>query len=109
MACISAGGVVGLSLWVFKRKRLLYREAKISGSRETETLSSYLPTGAQVVMEPSSPGVNSSSFFQWAQKFTASIRHIVGGGRKVLLTYDGYRIHMTLKVLGHLRAHGVVV
>ena len=109
MACVSAGGVVGPSLWVFKGMRLPYREVIISGSRVTETLSSYLPRSALVAMEPSSPGVNSSSFFQWAQKFTASIQHIVGGGRKVLLTYDGYRSHMTLKVLEHLRAHGVVV
>ena len=49
------------------------------------------------------------AFFRWAQKLTASIRHIVGGALKVLLTYDGYRSHMTLKVLEHLRAHGVVV
>ena len=50
MAAVSAGGVVGPSLWVFKGMRLPYREVIISGSCVTETLSSYLPTGALVVI-----------------------------------------------------------
>lgn len=37
------------------------------------------------------------------------MRHLTAGGRKVLLTYDGYRSHMTLPVLELFRDNGIVV
>lgn len=42
-------------------------------------------------------GVDSDNFFVWAQHFAQSVRDQTLGGRKVLLTYDGCRYHMSLK------------
>lgn len=109
MLCVSAGGAQGPSLWVFKGARLRCRDVDVNNTRVTETLSSCLPGDALEEMEPSSPGVNGQSFNQWAVKFTDSIRHLVGGGRKVLLTYDGHHSLITLKVLEHLFDNGVTV
>lgn len=60
-------------------------------------------------MEPKTPGVTADSFYQWALRFTAFIKRLVADGRKVLLTYDAYRGHMTLRVLEHLRDNAVIV
>lgn len=109
MPCISAGGAHNPSLWVFKGTRLPFRGVQVGVTRATESLSSYLPGDALVSMEPDTARVDGTNFYKWAQKFTISMTHLVEGGRNVLLTYDGYRRHMTLLVLENLSTHGVIV
>lgn len=83
MPCVSAGGPQGPSLRVFKGTRLPCRKVQVGNTRVTKSLSSFLPGDALVTMEPGTPGVNGKSFYEWALRFTASIRHLVSGGRKV--------------------------
>lgn len=60
-------------------------------------------------MEERSPGVQADSFFECALHLTKSVTHLVQNEREILLTYDAYRTHMTLRVLEHLNSHGVIV
>lgn len=44
-------------------------------------------------------GVNSDCFFKGAQHFVKHMNDLTANGRKGLLTYDGYRSHMNVRVL----------
>lgn len=60
-------------------------------------------------MQEEVASINGDSFFELATLFTSHIHDLTAGGRHVLLTYDAFQSHMTLKVLTHLHAHNVVV
>lgn len=53
-------------------------------------------------------GVDTFNFVQWARRFVEDINNLTAEGRKVLLTYDGYRSHMSMAVLSVLRQGGVI-
>lgn len=59
--------------------------------------------------EQGTAGVSADNFLVWAQKFTSCITHLTQDGRKVLLLYDAYRSHTTLRVQEHLRENGAIV
>ena len=54
-------------------------------------------------------GVDSKCFYEWAKHFSAHIIDLTGDGRKVLLTLDSYRSHMSLKVIKYLDENVVIV
>lgn len=99
MPVVSAAGEYGPS------PLLPCRDVPIDGTGHAQTLTEFLPTGALVSIEPSTPGVNGDSFYRGLR----TLPHLLADRRKVLLTYDAYRSHTTIKVLEHLRANGMVV
>lgn len=109
MPCVSAAGDVAPVLFVFKGAQLPFREVRMHGQTRVETLSSHLPRVSVVAMRKEGGGVDGEVFYQWALHFTEHIKDLTTGGRHVLLIYDGYRSHMTLRVLKHLRDSNVVV
>ena len=42
--------------------------------------------------------IDTSNFCAWAHKFVSSIYDLTAVGRLVILTYDGYGAHLSLKV-----------
>lgn len=85
-----------------------YREIIVDGKKVVQTLTDFLPTGATIAMRKEGGGVDSSNFLEWASKFVEHVRPLTCGGRKVLLTYDGYRAHMSLPVLTKFLDGGVI-
>lgn len=108
MPVVSAAGETGPVLFVFKGSALPYREVSRGSTVVTETFADYLPRGAVITTRADCGGVNSNNFYLWAQHFVAHIAPLTNGGRKVLLIYDAYRAHMTLRVLEFFDKNNVV-
>ena len=109
MPCISAGGDAGPPLFAFKGARLPYRVVIQNGVECTETLSTHLPQNSLVNMREVIAGVDGESFHQWAKVFTDYVSHLTENVRHVLLIYDAYRSHLSLRVLQQFEQHRVVV
>lgn len=99
MPVVSASGDTGPPLFVFKGKLLLYRTVLQNGQKIVQTYHSVLPRCAVVAMREEHGGVDGNNFYQWAEMFIQHVHELTVGGRKVLLTYDGYRSHMSIRVL----------
>eukprot|EP00171_Calliarthron_tuberculosum_P001354 IDg1354t1 len=109
MPIINAAGEAGPVLFVFKGKALPYRNVLRGGSIRSETLASYLPRGAMLACREECGGVDAANFLNWSKAFVESVRDLTANGRKVLLTYDGYRSHMSLAVLELFQSNGIVI
>lgn len=53
-------------------------------------------------------GVGSEYFLSWAETFVKHVQDLAANGRKVLLTYDGYRAHMTLGELQLFKENNII-
>ena len=73
---ISAAGDIGSTLFIFKGSKQPYCEALVDGQIYIETLSLHLPRGALVRMSEEVPSIDSDSFYEFALKFTAHVRHL---------------------------------
>jgi len=109
MPCISASGDMAPLLFVFKGKNLPYREVLEHGHKQVQTYDDLLPRGSLIYMREEVGGVDSDAFLDWAKHFIIHVRDLTQNGRKVLLTFDGYRSHMSLRVLQLLHDNSVVV
>ena len=109
MPCISASGDIGPTLFLFKGIRLPYREVNVGPNRVVETPLHKLPRNSLLYFREDIAGVNTECFYKWALEFTKHVDHLTSGGRKILLTYDSYRSHMSLKVLEHFKTSNVLV
>lgn len=67
-----------------------YREICVHGKRVVNTLLGHLPQQATLTMREKLGGVDNSNFYNWSKLFVEHVRPLTAGGRKVLLTYDGY-------------------
>eukprot|EP00171_Calliarthron_tuberculosum_P001518 IDg1518t1 len=108
MPVVSAAGETGPTLFVFKGCSLPFREVVRGGSVVVETVADQLPRNAVVATRADSGGVDSGNFFLWATHFVRYMAPLTAGGRKVLLVYDAYRAHMSLRVLELLDANNIV-
>lgn len=109
MPSISAAGDVGPVLYVFQGVQMPYRTVVENGHVRVETLANHLPKNSLVTTRKKIGGVDGSKFYEWAKALVEDVRPLTAGGRKLLLTYDGYRSHMTLRVLELFRDNGIVV
>jgi len=109
MPCVNAGGEIGPTLYVFKGQKMPYREVVVGGKLVVETFATHLPRNSVVTMREKVAGVDSNSFFQWAEMFCKFVEPQTAGGRKVLLTYDGYRSHLSLRVLEMFQKNNIIV
>ena len=58
---------------------------------------------------PSETGeVDSECIYRWELEFRNFMRHLTEGGRKILLTYDAYRLHVSLRVLEHFLSNCII-
>jgi tRNA splicing ligase len=79
-----------------------------AGGTRLETLTDCLPRREKVTTREDVAGVDSLNFTRWAADFIAEVCDLTKNGRKVLLTYDGYRSHLCFKALSILRDGGVI-
>eukprot|EP00171_Calliarthron_tuberculosum_P005712 IDg5712t1 len=106
---VSAAGDAGPPLFVFKGSRAPFRNVLVNGAVYQQTYASMLPRGSVVAMREKVGGVDTTNFYNWALLFIESVRDLTANGRKVLLTYDAYRAHMSLPVLELFDRKGIVV
>ena len=106
---VSAQGDTGPLLFVFAGSKMPYSEILIDGKRVTDTLIDHLPFSAAIAMRQGSGGIDSFNILNWEKLFVKHVQTLTAGGRKLLLTYDGYRAHMTLALLEVLRVGNVIV
>ena len=108
MSVVSTSGDTGPPLFMFNDIKIPYRLVLINGVVVNEAYASYLPRGAVMTMREKIAGVHTINFIHWAEKFVESLRDFLGGGRKILVIYDGYRAHMSLRVLEYFSVNGVI-
>ena len=109
LACISAAGETALPLFVFKGIKFPYRQVLVDAEVQVESYGTHLPRGAIIAVRNEVGGVDSSSFYSWAVSFVESVRDLTKGGRELLLTYDAYRAHLSLRVLELFKDNGIIV
>ena len=80
----------------------------INGQMCTETYASYLPHNSCISLRSELAGVDSANFYEWAKHFVESVRSATTGGRKLLLSYDAYRAHLSVRVLSLYLDHGII-
>jgi len=108
MPAICADGSAHLPLFVFKGRCLPYREIERNGIKGLDTYQGRLPRNAIVCSRQENGGVNSEIFYSWATQFVKMAGDLTANNRKVLLIYDGYRSHMSLKVLNLFYANDII-
>jgi len=109
MAIISAAGESGPPLFVFKGSRMPYRTVLKNGVAVDDTPACNLPPRSCVALRLENGGVDSENFRNWALRFVTFVSDLTEGGRKVLLTYDAYRAHLSLEVLELFSANNIIV
>lgn len=96
-------------LFVFKGKCLSYHQVVRDGNMTTESVADVLPQQVFLSCRQKNGGVNSEIIYNWAVQFVDHVRTITVGSLQVLLFYDGYCSHMSLKVLNFLHHNNVIV
>lgn len=85
------------------------RKVPVDGFLHNEILLSLLALNSAFCMQEEVSSFNGDSFFEFVKLFTSHSHNLTLGWRHDLLTYDAFRLRITLKVLNHLRAHKVVL
>ena len=109
LAAVSADGDAAAPMFVFHGSTIPYQKILVDGKVVHDTYSMHLPRNSMVTMRKEGGGVDSSNFLAWAKQFVHSVKDLTAGGRRLLLTYDGYRSHMSLAVLELYAANGIIV
>lgn len=60
-------------------------------------------------MRPEVASVGDESFYEFAKMFYEHDKDLTAGGRPVLLTYDAYRSHLSVRALLHFRKNNVII
>lgn len=110
MPVIFADGTTGPLLSVFKgesgvRSRTIMRD---DGKVESQLITECLPHGAVVAYNSSVAGVNGDIFKQWGERFVECCRQWNSGGKPFLLLYDGYRSHLSHRVLSLFEKNNII-
>ena len=85
--------------FVFKGLRLPFRNVLCNGRVLTEASACNLSINSCLALGQESGGVDTVNFLHWAYSFVSFVGPLVANNRKVLITYDGYRAHLSLDVL----------
>lgn len=108
MPIVNADGDAAPPLFVFKRKRLTYRKIILDGKVQIETYASRLPRRAVLTSREENGGVDSNNFYEWEKGFMQYVQDLTSNGRKVLLVYNGYRGHMTLRIVQLFESSNII-
>jgi hypothetical protein len=107
---ICADGTACNLMCIFKGSAVRYRILSLpEGGTRLETIADCLPRRAKVTVREDVAGVDASNFTRWASDFVIEVSDLTKHGRKVLLTYDGYRSHLCFRALSILKDGGVIV
>jgi hypothetical protein len=111
---ISAAGSCCAPLFIFKGTRLKTRVVSRSvgagpAVELTETIADLLPRNSIATCREDVAGMDKAIFIWWARDFVKEVADLTSGGRKILLTYDGYRSHLAVEALEILVDAGVIV
>lgn len=109
MPVVNVDGEDGPCLFVFKGMSLPDRKVLRAGRVSVETWAQFLPRNAVTSTRAEFGGVDGYNFFEWAKEFVEYVKPDTDHGRKVLLTYDGYRSLMILRALENFEQNGVCV
>lgn len=105
---IFANGDCGRPLFITQGGSMPWREVVRGNRYEMETIFECLPRGSLATTRDTVAGVTKFSFELWAEYFVRDVADKTTNGRKILLTYDGYRSHLGVKVLDTLRKGNVL-
>ena len=108
MPVVFADGSCGRTLFVVQGRRVPYRVIEVNEVLSTQSLADCLPTGSYIRTREDLAGVDKFSFERWAADFGIECKSLTALGQKVLLLYDGYRSHMSLKALEILKANNII-
>lgn len=108
MPDIFASGEMGRPMFVFKGTKLPHRVVERDSALYRESVVDCLPRRSIVTTREDLAGVDKSNFIRWAELFVEDVADLTKQGRKVLLLYDGYRSHMSLRAVQILRKGNVV-
>jgi len=109
LPAVSASGEQSPALFVFKGVRVPYRSTRHDGVDVVQTYADFLPNESIISRRAEGGGVDGSNFFKWAVVFIEHAKPLTAGGRNVLLIFDGYRSHMTLRVIELFHMNNVIV
>ncbi len=109
LAVVNAEGDTVLPLFAFSGSRMPFRNIIVDGQVVVNTYSSHLPHHSFVAMRPEGIGVDAMNFLDWAQHFVEHVQDLTQNGLKLLLTFNGYRSHMTLPVLDLFAKNNIIV
>eukprot|EP00171_Calliarthron_tuberculosum_P008804 IDg8804t1 len=104
---VSAAGNYSPTLFVFRGRVLPYSNVRRDRQIITETYADFLPRGSAVAVHDEVGGMDSSNIFNWAKLLADHVRDLTVNGRKSLLVYDGYRSHMSLRVLEYFKGNNI--
>lgn len=76
---------------------------------DSETILNFLPPYLLVSVRYYISSVDKHHFSNWVTDFCEHGKPNTDDGRKVVLTYDGYRMHMTLCALEILREWNLII
>ncbi|CDF33433.1 unnamed protein product [Chondrus crispus] len=105
MPVVSADGRVWCPVAILPGKRSKYR---IRADGKKETPSCYLPSNAYTSYRDPA-GVDGAIFYDWAQKFVTETTHLRQKHKNIVLTFDGYGAHVSLRALKVLKENNIVV
>lgn len=110
LGTICADGTTVPPLFVVKGKSIPYRmiENLDTNRHEMESMFDCLPEGSMVAVREDTASVDRHNFADWAARFVELVKPKTEGGRKVVLTYDGYRSHVSLLAIQTLRDGNVL-
>ena len=108
MLCVSAAGDSGLALFVLKGKRYAYRYVRCASQGRVEKRASCLPKNSLLCLREDVAEVNSDNFYKGAKHLVKHVQHLNQSGRKLLLRFDGYCLHMIVRVLNLFQTNGII-
>ena len=101
-------GLLSPPLFVFKGSRIPYHTIFVNGRETVETYADHLTRNACITVRDKVGSVDSTNFVFWATHFARSLVDLTANGRKIILTFDAYRAHMSLRVLNLFSEHRVI-
>ena len=108
MATVCADGSSFPPCFLLKGMRIPYWEIVIDNRYEMESVFDCLPDGSLLTVRNETASVDQLNFADWARHFVTAMRPNTMNGRKVLLTHNRYRCHITLRALDILSKGGII-
>jgi len=105
LACVSAAGDTFLPAPIFRG----LREPFLSTGCYSRKVSELMPQGWKAFWRKDVASVDSAIFYSWSTEFIKEVRSKYGEQDWLILFWDGYRAHMTYRVINMFRANKVAV
>lgn len=107
MPVVSADGRLHSPLIALPGKRSRWRKVKINGKVSHQAPRDFLPHGS-TVMQRAPAGVNTAIFLEWLPVLLSEAKHLRNGGKRMLVTHDGFKSHVSLSVVKLMSDEGAL-